>query len=215
MRGSEKIFLYREKNNDRDRCGYIEDRNFVDRFTHGRYFCGINIQGACFCGSDFPKYEEIETVLTKEQYNDLVKISKAFSELGYGITMGDGRYEKGIKICNRLEKILEVLRSEKTKEFFENIIKEEKAELAEDYNLTEDEVEQIWANNPTEYKDKSIVSCIYDDAEDVAREVCDSCYDIPDNLEEYVDYAKMGADMVSEGREYYEFEDGRVVCYAY
>lgn len=215
MRGTEKIFLYREKNNDRDRCGYIEDENFEKRFQCDHFFGRIGISGANYCGSSFPRYEDVETVLTKKQYTDFVKINEAFSELGYGITMGDERYEKGMKICNRLEKILEVLRSEKAKEFFANIVKEEKAELAKEYNLTENEVERIWENNPTEYNDKSIVSCIYKDAEELARGFCDSCYDIPSNLDDYVDYARMGADMVSEGNEYYELENGRVVCYAY
>lgn len=215
MRGTEKLFVFRQKNNDRDRCGYIEDKNFENRFECDHYFGGINICGANYCGSKFPNYGDIETVLTKKQYTDLVKISKAFSELGYGISMGDERYEKGIKLCEKLEPILETLRSDKAKEFFANIVKEEKAELAEEYGLTEEDVEDIWKNNPTVYEDKSIVSCIYEDAEEVARELCDSCYDIPDHLEQYVDYAEMGADMVSEGVEYCELEDRRVVCYAY
>lgn len=215
MRGTEKLFVFRQKNNDRDRCGYIENKNFNNRFECDHFFGRIGICGANYYGSKFPNYGDIETVLTKKQYTDLVKIDEAFSELGYGIVMGDGRYEKGIKLCEKLEPILETLRSDKAKEFFANIVKEEKEELAEDYNLTEEEIEEIWENNPTEYEDKSIVTYIYDDAEDVARGLCDSCYDIPENLETYFDYKKFGEDLVSEGAEYYELADGRVVCYAY
>ena len=41
------------------------------------------LKGACYSGHEFPAYEDIETVLTKAEYNELIQFDKAINDLGY------------------------------------------------------------------------------------------------------------------------------------
>ena len=89
------LFLFREKDSDdRDCCAYIDSKN--PRFECNHYFGRVNLNGACYSGHEFPAYEDIETVLTEAEYNELIQFNKAINDLGYGITKGDERYNKGI-----------------------------------------------------------------------------------------------------------------------
>lgn len=76
------LFLFREKDSDdRDCCAYIDSKN--PRFECNHYFGSVNLNGACYTGHEFPAYEDIETVLTKAEYNELVQFNKAINDLGY------------------------------------------------------------------------------------------------------------------------------------
>ena len=64
------LFLFREKDSDdRDCCAYINSKN--PRFECNHYFSSIDVCGSCYSGSEFPVYEEIETILTKDEYENL------------------------------------------------------------------------------------------------------------------------------------------------
>lgn len=70
---SEHLFLYRIKDSDdRDCCAYVDAAG--PKFECNHYFSSINICGSCYFGGEFPEYEEIETILTKDEYDlyDLV-----------------------------------------------------------------------------------------------------------------------------------------------
>ena len=61
---SEHLFLYRIKDSDdRDCCAYIDAAG--PKFECNHYFSSIDVCGSCYSGSEFPVYEEIETILTK------------------------------------------------------------------------------------------------------------------------------------------------------
>lgn len=110
------LFLFREKDSDdRDCCAYIDSKN--PRFECNHYFGSVNLNGACYSGHKFPAYEDIETVLTKAEYNELVQFNKAINDLGYGITKGDERYNKGIALAKSVQHIYDKLKSEEAKEF--------------------------------------------------------------------------------------------------
>lgn len=51
---------------------------------------------------------------------------------------------------------------------------------------------------------------IYDDVEDLAEEIIDIDYDIPDNLKYYFDYESFGRDLLNDN-DYRELQDGRIV----
>lgn len=67
---SEHLFLYRIKDSDdRDCCAYVDAAG--PKFECNHYFSSINICGSCYFGGEFPEYEEIETILTKENMKKL------------------------------------------------------------------------------------------------------------------------------------------------
>ena len=131
---SEHVFLYRIKNsNDRDCCAYI-DANDPD-FVCNHYFSSVGICGSCYSGKDWANYDDIETILTRTEYNQLLKYKKELHELGYGITRGDDRYKKGIKIMRKIKPIINKLKSDEAQEFFDRISSEEMEILKEEYEL--------------------------------------------------------------------------------
>ena len=116
-----KVFLYREKNSfDRDCCAYIEDQPV--KFVCGHYFSSITLHGSCYCGSDWKEYEEIETILTKTEYEQLCNIDKKISLLGFGIKQEDDRYKTGMSLQEKISPIIERLTSPEAKNFYEKII---------------------------------------------------------------------------------------------
>lgn len=208
------IFLYRANNEDCDACAYLEDVNFENRFVCGHYFAGLNLNGACYSGGEFLPYNEIETVLTESEYNTLLECKKDFAALGYGIKPDTPQYQKGMAICERLEPIFKKLKSEEGEEFFARIVESEKEFVAEEYNLSAEDVDTIFNDYANDYQDRGIVGYVYDDAEEVGRHYADDCYNVPDNLSPYFDYEKFGWDIVNDG-DFVELSDGRIVEYNY
>ena len=208
------IFLYRRRIEDRDACAYINDMEPAQRFECGHYFGRINITGACYlCGLSLP-YSEIETILTEEEYNKLIECDNAIQALGYGIEKGDERYNKGLQICAELQPIIERLKSDEAQQFFASIVESEKKYVQDTYNVSEEDVNDIFNNYTEDYQDRGIIGTIYEDTEEIGREYAENCYDIPDNLENYFDFDKFGADIMSDGN-FLELSDGRIVEYNY
>lgn len=210
------LFLYRLKDtDDRDCCAYVEDSQ--PRFECNHYFGTVVLYGACYCMHKFPDYKDIETVLTKRQYENLVNLNEELDSLGYGITEGDERYKKGIEIGEKINSIFNVLRSEKGKKFQEEIIESEMDYIHEEYDLTYDEVKNIFDEYCLDYRDRGIIGCIYDDVEDLGYEEAFSLGYIKSGdriSERYFDYKKFGEDLLEE-ENYYELNDGRVVALNY
>lgn len=211
----DKLFLYRDKEaNDRDCCAYIEDKNFENRFECGHYFASIGICGGCYFGADVKDYDEVDTVLTESEYNELIQCDKDFHELGYGIEQGSERYNEGMAICERLEPILEKLRSDEAKAFFADIIESEKEYVMDEYSLTEEDVESVFNEFYGEFQDRSIVLAVYDDFEELGQYYADEVECISDRLSNYFDYEAYGRDIFNSDERFIELSDGRIVEYS-
>ena len=211
---SEHVFLYRIKNSDdRDCCAYIDTNG--PEFVCNHYFSGINICGSCYSGRDWAAYDDIETILTRTEYNQLLKYKKELHELGYGITKGDSRYQKGIKIINKIEPIVDKLKSDEAQEFFDRISSEEMEVLKEEYRLNDSDIECILYEYPLDYRDRSIVAAVYSDMDDLGREEAWQCgYINRENeslMDRYFDYEKFGEDVVSEDEFFIEITHNRAV----
>lgn len=89
----------------------------------------------------------------------------------------------------------------------------EKEIMMNEWNLSEDDIEEILDNYRLDYKDRSIIGYIYDDVEDLAENEIEQCFNVPDYLTNYIDYSKFGEDLLENEEMYKELEDGRVVCY--
>ena len=211
---AKRVFLYRQKDsNDRDCCAYIEA---CLRFECGHYFGSLTLHGACYCNSDYLPYEDIETVLTRKEYQRLLDYNSAIGALGYGITEGDERYQMGVALGNSIQDIFDKLYSNEAREFFEQIKENEKEFLMDEYCLSSEDVEQIFSKYELEYQDRGIISYIFDSVYDCGYEEA-FAFDMvkQDSISErYFDFEAFGEDLVEDGN-YLEISDGRVAALNY
>ena len=210
-----KVFLYKDNSGDRDCCAYIDAQ--PSRFECNHYFGGVTLHGACYSGHKFAEYEDIRTVLTQDEYAQLVQFSKDINDLGYGITRGDERYNRGIELCEAIQPIYDKLLSEEGEEFFAQIWEEEKEQLMWEYNLDEDDIETIAGNYGLDYRDRSIVGSIFKDYYDLGYEEAWSLGYVNNNdsiASRYFDFEAFGEDLAND-ENYCELSDGRIVSLSY
>ena len=212
----EYIFLYKDNTEDRDCCAYIEAR--AERFECGHYFGSVVLHGACYSRHNFADYDDIKTVLTEDEYNQLIKFNKDINDLGCGITKGDERYNKGIELCKAIQPIYDKLLSEENEEFFEQIQEEEKEYLMDEYNLDEDDIETIFDNYGLSYRDRAVVGYVYDDTYDLGYETAWNLGYVNNDdsiMSRYFDFEKFGEDLVNDDEYYCQLADGRCVSLCY
>ena len=202
---SEHLFLYRIKNSDdRDCCAYIDAVG--PKFECNHYFSSINVCGSCYSSSEFPVYEEIIS------FNIFIKA------LDYGITKGDSRYNAGIKLIDSIKHIYDKLKSDEAIAFFEKIQKSEMKYLKTEYDLSDRDIEEILNEYTEDFRDRSIVSYVYDDNEEAGREEAWQLGYVKDDdpiSSKYFDYKKFGEDLVNYDNYFMELCDGRVVNLSY
>lgn len=207
-----KLFLYKdielEKQEDRDCVVYIDAT--PAKFECNHYFGGISLQNACFCGRDLEKieYKSIKTFLTEEEFTKLQNFYNEISNLGYGIEKGGEKYNKGVKLISNIQPIFDKLNSKDAKEFQNQIIEEEIDYLMDEFNIDEEELEEIF--NLTDYKDRSFILTVYRDISEVAEnEAYELGFATKEN-ERWFDFESFGNDLLDDSR-YYELSDGRIV----
>lgn len=191
-----KYFAYKIKNsNDRDCVAYIDTEEYKNQITN----YPVGVEGSCYScqidthiktGSHIESidYSKIETILTEDEYNKLLNPN------GTDLT------------C-----IMEKLESKENQKFFENVIQEEIEYLKYEFYLSDKDIEEIFMYYSLDYKDRSIISAIYDSVEDLAVEIVEEFYNIPDILKNYIDYNSFGEDELLKNEEYIELSDDRVV----
>lgn len=184
-----KYFAYKIKNsNDRDCVAYIDTKKYKNQITN----YPVGVEGSCYCcqidtHTKFTNYSELETILTENEYNLLLSPNEV-----------------------DLTCIMEKLESEENQVFFENVIQEEIEYLKDEFYLSDKNIEEIFMYYFLDYKDRSIISAIYDSVEDLAVEIVEEFYNIPDILKNYIDYNSFGENELLEN-EYIELSDDRVV----
>jgi hypothetical protein len=219
----EYLFLAKIKDSDDRDCVKYFDLD-SGKFECDHYFSSLRISGACFSGfeKEFEEevnnnYDNLETILTKEELLRLFKFNKEIKDLGYGITKGDERYEKGLKICQSIQDIIDKLMSDENKQLFSKVIDDEKEYCKDEYNLSDEEVNEIFDNYGLDYRDRAIISTIFNSIEECGEEEFDTYSEgqISDHMKQFVDYEAFGRDLIYNSEGYYELESGRVVYYAY
>lgn len=213
----EHLFLYRIKDSDdRDCCAYIDADG--PKFECNHYFGSITLCGSCYSGREFPSYDEIETILTKDEYEEILTFNIFIKSLGYGIAKGDSKYKAGIKLIDSIKHIYYKLKSDDAFAFFEEIQKSEMEYLKEEYNLSDRDIEEILNKYTEDFRDRSIVSYVYDDSEKAGYEEAWQLGYVKDNdsiSSKYFDYKKFGEDLVKDDEYFMELCDGRVVNLSY
>jgi len=156
------------------------------------------------------EYNNIKTILSEDEFNQIKLFNKRITKLGNGITEGDDRYKLGIKYIIDIQPIFDKLKSQENQILFDEVIKEEREYLKSEYNITDIDIDYIFDSYYLDYRDRAIISQIYKDAESAGREYLESTENIPKYLEDYMDYEKFGRNLL-EDEDYLELEDDRVV----
>lgn len=210
-------FLLKINENDRDCVKYL-DTEETGAFECGHYFVGLRINGACFTNSlkkiKEQSFENITTILTEEELKRLFEFKEKISELGYGIVQGDERYQKGLEYRAEIQDIIDKLNGEDNEKLFEKVQEEEKEELKNKYDLTDEDINYIFDNYGLEYRDRAVVSCIWRNIYECAYDEAESMGYVNRDNDRYFDYETFGEDLLNS-ENYLELEDGRVVMLSY
>lgn len=214
---SKYVFLYKEQGtDDRDCVKYVEI-NRIGKLECNHYFPSIGTTGACYSMSldvDQIDFDNITSVLSKDEFVQLDQYNKAIHDIGYGITKGDERYQKGIELYNSIKPILDKLQSEENQTLFERVQQEEKEYMMEEYSLDEEEAEFIFNNYGLDYRDRGIVGYIFSDIDEAAQEEAEQLGYVTKENERYFSYEKFVSDLL-DGENYVEMPDGRIIRYMY
>lgn len=211
-----RLFLAKVKNSDdRDIVKYIE----FTGFECNHYFGGLHIEGACFGGFEKEfrnlvenNFEELETILTKDEFIKLFKLNDELKALGYGIEKDSDKYNKGLEIIKEYKNTIEKkLQSNENKELFEKVIADEKEYVKNEYNLSDLEVDDIFENYGLEYQDRAIISHIFRDFDDMVYE---EKFNFGYDEQPYFDDESFGYDLL-ESENYYKLDSGKIVSYNY
>lgn len=209
-----KHFLY--KNTDTNEVVYVDDRSF--QWECGHYFSGLHFCGSRFYGkSELPDFDNIQTVMSKEDFEKLLSYDKAISNLGYGLDKNEEKRQQGQEICDKALKLIEdVLNTEENQQLFDSIIEEEKQAVEDEYNLTREDVDYIFDNYGNDYKDREIVNCIYDDTYDLGYNEAWECGYVKrgDVSEKYFDFEQFGQDLLDDDG-YLELPSGKIASLCY
>ena len=215
----EKLFLAKIKDSDDRDCVYYVE---LSGFECNHYFGGLRLGGACFSGyyDEFRqiidyKFDTLETIYTQRELQDLFNLNDRLKELGYGIEKDSDKYNKGIELLNKINCMLDKLRSGDNEELFQNVIEEEKEYCMQEYNLSKEEIDDIFENYNGDYQDRAIICAVYEDKDDLFRECAFSgLIDISEDLIDYIDVESYVNDNILCNDYYYELSDGRIVYYS-
>ena len=211
-----KIFLAKIKNSDNRDCVYYMD---FCGFECEHYFGGLHLSGACFSGfeDEFRElvtnnFDELETILTKDEFIKLFELNDKIKSLGYEIERDSEKYEQGIQIMTEYQDTIgKKLFSEENEKLFEKVKNDEKEYVKNHYYLCDDEVNEIFDNYGLEYRDRAIVVTIFNDKDEMIEEEKIS---FGYENQPYFDDEAFGNDLLND-ESYLELENGKIVEYAY
>ena len=217
----EKLFLAKIKNSDdRDVVYYLD----FEGIREDGYFSNINLNGSCFSG--FKKelldiieneFDSLETIYTKEEITKLFELDDELDKVKNCINADKEKiHDRGVKITNEINCLLDKLRSGDNEELFQNVVEEEKVWCMNEYNLSKEEIDDIFDNYNSNYQDRSIIAIIYEDKEDMFDNLrWNGFIEVSDYLVDYVDKDGYIDSILNEDNTYYELSDGRIVYYNY
>jgi uncharacterized protein YcgL (UPF0745 family) len=139
------------------------------------------------------QYEDVETILTKEEFDTLANRIPITKEM--------------------VQTIIDKLDSDENKKLLNTIVDRELECLKEEYNLSDNDIDNI--KNDLEFKefylDRNCICHIYDNYKELGQYIIDEFYDIPQNLQPYFKAEDLGYDVVNEDARYIVMDDKRIV----
>ena len=143
-------------------------------------------------GCNNHNYGDLETILSKKEFNMLCNVALLTKE--------------------SVQSIINKLISVENIELLNSIIDREKEILMEEYNLTEEEYGNIAQVLDDYYLDRNCICQVFDGYEEIAEQYISENTNISNCLHKYIDFKKMGDDIVHEdGTKYVVLTDDRVV----
>ena len=185
------MLLYRTKENDRDCCKYVDIRN-------GKLHRDINndviVEGACFSTRIYDDYDNIETLLSREEFERLKNAHE---------TPDDDFAD-----------IIAKLESSDNDGFYEYIQESEIEAIMDEYGVSYNDAHRILSEYPYShaYNDRGIIGCIYRNVNEMGKEVVNMTHNIEDWLEDYIDYDLIGYNEI-EANNAILLDNGQVVEY--
>lgn len=189
---AKKRIIYREYGNDRDIVAY------VDYPIHRDVSGDMCICGHCYSARCHVKYEDVQTFLTKEEWDAIFTPDETLS-------------------CKDDERFNDLLSSDRQAIFQSYIIDSEKEFIMEEFDIDEDDYAELAetdfiTSNDYDF-DRSAIASIYDDAEELATEYIKN-YEPNvaknDLLLRHIDLVGLGEE-VAEDEYFYTLSDGRIV----
>lgn len=139
------------------------------------------------------QYEDVETILTKEEFDTLANRIPITKEM--------------------VQTIIDKLYSDENEDFLNTIVDRELEYLKEEYNLSDNDIDNI--KNDLEAKkyflDRNCICHVYNSYEELGQYIIDEFYDIPQNLQSYFKVEDFGYDVVDEDARYMVMDDYRIV----
>lgn len=215
---SKYLFLYKENNtDDRDAIKYI-DVDGLDKLKCGHYFSGIRICGACF-SQDLKlneiDFDNITSILNKEEFTKLAEYDKNIHFLGYGLDKQPEKQEQALLFYKDIEDIIEKLKSVVNMDLFDQVQQDEKEFIYNEFNITPDEVQEIFNAYNLDYKDRAIIGAIYSDFYELGEDTFELCeHKIPDFVRDCINFEELG-EKVANDEFYYILDDGRIIYLNY
>ena len=208
------IFLGRKKEDDRDCCVYIE----IGGFECNHYFGGLRIGGACYSGFEkeirefiTERFDEFETILTQDEALKLFEINDKINALGYGIEKDSEKYKQGLALLDEFKPITDKLLSNEGEKFFKEVQESEKEYCMQEYDLTRDEIDEVFDYYNLSYQDRGIIGCVFKNRDEFGEEEKWSLgyENIP-----YFDTEAFANDLLEEYY-YLELDSGKIVSLSY
>jgi len=210
---SNYIFLYKENNTDDKDCVKYLEINKIGTFQCDHYFRGIHLYGACFSSDlEFKQidFNNITSILTKDEFKQLDEYNKAINELGYEIKINDARYTKGIELYNNIKSILDKLLTKENEELFNKVIEEEKEWLKENYALNDDDIFDIYDVYTLDFKDRDIVHYVYNNIDECSQKEAESLGYANESNSRWFDFELFGSELLEE-EHFLELNNGQIV----
>lgn len=189
---AKKRIIYREYGDNRDIVAY------VDYPIHRDISGEVCICGHCYSARSHVKYEDVETFLTKEEWDAIFTPDETLS-------------------CKDDERFNDLLSSERQELFQSYIIDSEKEFIMEEFDIDEEDYAELTENefiksNGYDF-DRSTIVRIFDDAEELATEYIENYNSNvveDDLLLRHIDLVGLGEE-IAEDEHYYALSDGRII----
>lgn len=168
---------------------FIADKFPLDCLTSG-FGCGSHTSWERIGNY---QYEDVETILTKEEFDTLANRIPITKEM--------------------VQTIIDKLSSDENEKFLNTIVDRELECLKEEYGLSDNDIDNIKTDLEFKkfYLDRNCICHIYDSYKELGQYIIDEFYDIPQNLQPYFKTEDLGYDIVNEDARYMVMDDNRIV----
>ena len=139
------------------------------------------------------QYEDVETILTKEDFDTLANRIPITKEM--------------------VQTIIDKLDSDENQKLLNTIVDRELECLKEEYNLSDNDIDNIKKDLEEKkyFLDRKCICQIYDSYKELGEYIIDEFYDIPHNLLSYFNTADFAYDVIQEDAKFMVMDDYRIV----